>query len=94
MDVVWFCILVVSGIGVVTGVCCVCTIAGSGVFFCSEIVGWGTVVFDGAWVVHPATSRKITSKINKIKNFFRINSAKRKRAIKVLLIFEMERKFL
>ena len=51
--VVWFCILVVTGTRVVTGVegvCCVCIISGSVAFFCSEILGWDVVGGDdGAW---------------------------------------------
>ena len=80
-----------------TGVCCVCTIAGSVAFFCSEILCFDVVVVggDGAGVVHPATSMIMHSALNKIKKIFCINPAKRKRAIKVLLIliFEMEKKF-
>jgi hypothetical protein len=80
---------------VVTGVCCVCTIAGSVVFFCSEILCFDVVVVggDGAGVVHPATSITMHSALTTIKKIFCINPAKWKRAIKVLLLFEMERKF-
>jgi len=93
VGVVWFCILVVSGIGVVTGVCCVCTIAGSGVFFCSEIVCCGMVRGDGAGVVHPATSTTMQSALTTIKKLFCITPAGKKRAIKVLFIFGREKKF-
>ena len=86
--VVWFCVLVVSGTGVVTGVCCVCTIAGSVAFFCSEILCFDVVVVggDGAGVVHPATSMAMHSALTTIKKLFCINPDQSKRAIKVLLI--------
>jgi hypothetical protein len=44
-------------------------------------------------VVHPATSITMHSALTTIKKIFCINPAKWKRAIKVLLLFEMERKF-
>jgi hypothetical protein len=94
VSVVWVRILVVSGTRVVGGVCCVCTIPGSVAFFRSEILCCDVFGVDGAGVVHPATSMTIHSALNKIKKILCINPAKRKRAIKVLIIFEMEKKFL
>ena len=94
VGVVWFCIPVVSGTRVVTGVGWVCAITGSVAFFCSDIFCCGVVDGAcGAGEVHPATSITMQSALTTIKKIFCINPAERKRAIKVLFIFESEKKF-
>jgi hypothetical protein len=93
VGVVWFCILIVPGTRVVTGMGWDCTVTGAVAFFCSEKFCCDVFVIGGSWVVHPAISMRIPSVVNKIKIIFCINPAERKRAIKVLFSFEMEKKF-
>jgi hypothetical protein len=78
LNVVWFCVLVVPGSRVVTGVwrvCCVGRISGSVTFFSSEIVCWDVAGGDGAGVVHPAASMTMQSTLTTIKKLVCITPA-------------------
>ena len=74
--VVWFCILDVLGIVVVTDECCgVGVISVSAEFFCSEILSLDEVGGDGAGVVHPAASMTMQSALITFNNHFCITPA-------------------